>query len=138
MHHLRVILLFPLILLFAGCSTQQDVGVADLAVPRFHQMLDDGRFADIYGGASSELTSSSTEQDFVALLAAVHRKLGNSAHAEKVSWSVSYLGSGTFVNLFYKTGYAGGEASEQFVFRIDGKVAKLAGYHINAPALILN
>jgi hypothetical protein len=133
-----VFLLTVLILFLSGCSMHSDVAVADRAVPQFHRLLDGGQFADIYANAAPELTGAIAEPGFVALLGAVHRKLGSSVSAEKVNWAVNYHSSGTFVTLVYKTVYAGGEASEQFVFRLHGEQAALAGYHISSNALILN
>jgi hypothetical protein len=49
---------------------------------------------------------------------------------------VNYHTSGTFATLVYKTRYAGGEATETFVYRIKSESALLAGYHINSNALI--
>ena len=41
------------------------------------------------------------------------------------------------VTINYQAQYEKGAASEQFVFRIDGGKALLAGYNINSDALIL-
>lgn len=134
----RVFLVLAMVLVVPGCSVQADIGAAERSVPAFHAMLDTGRFAAIYRAASAELQGATSERDFVALLDAVHRKLGASQRWEKISWGVNYRRSGTFVTLLYKTRYAGGEASEQFVFHMQGKAAALAGFHISANALILN
>jgi hypothetical protein len=79
----------------------------------------------------------SKPEDFVALLEAVHRKLGELKSADKQNWNINFHTSGTFVTLTYKTSYSEGDAAEQFVYRIDGGAASLAGYHINSNALIL-
>jgi hypothetical protein len=63
--------------------------------------------------------------------------LGKTKSAEKRGWNVNYHTSGTFVTLTYKTSYVEGEADEQFVYRLEGTVALLAGYHINSNALIV-
>jgi hypothetical protein len=115
-----------------------DTSAAEQAVPRFHELLDAGNFIEIYEKSSDDLKTSATQKDFVALLEAVHRKLGNTKSAEKIGWNVNYQTSGTFVTLNYKTAYADGNADEQFVYRLDGKVALLAGYHVNSNAFILN
>jgi hypothetical protein len=120
-----------------GCSVSADTAAAEQAVPSFHRSLDAGRFAEIYELSSDELKGAASSQEFLALLEAVHRKLGNTKSSEKQSWNINYHTSGTFVTLVYKTAFAEGEASEKFVFRMRGNTATLAGYYINSNALIL-
>jgi hypothetical protein len=131
------LLLITLASVLAGCSVSADTAAAEAGVPRFHELLDAGKFVEIYEQSSDDLKKVGTQQDFVALLEAVHRKLGNTRSSEKQGWNINYHTSGTFVTLTYKTVYAEGEAAEQFVFRMQGKLAALAGYHINSTALIL-
>ena len=126
-----------LVVSLAGCSMSADTKLAEQAVPKFHEMLDAGQFNAIYTASSEDLKKAATQENFVALLEAVHRKLGPSKSSEQKSWNVNYHTSGTFVTLNYSTAYAEGEAAEQFVYRLEGKTALLAGYHINSNALIL-
>ena len=109
----------------AACSMPGDAKVAEQEVPRFHQQLDAGKFADIYQAAAVELKSVSSEMEFVEFLGVVHRKLGNTRSAEPQGWNVNSTNSGTFVTLNYKTAYAEGEATERFVYRVQGNVAVL-------------
>ena len=132
---LLVLLLFVLSL--AGCSMSADTSSAEEAVPKFHGMLDAARFDDIYAQSADAMKSASSQADFVALLEAVHRKLGNTKSSTKTSWGVNYQTSGTWVTLVYKTVYDSGDAQEQFVFLVKDKSALLAGYHVNSNALIL-
>ena len=67
----------------------------------------------------------------------MHRKLGLTKSSMAQSWNVNYHTSGTFITLSYATTYEGGDAREQFVFRLQGAEAKLAGYHIGSDALVL-
>jgi hypothetical protein len=55
---------------------------------------------------------------------------------QKKSWNIRSGTSGTFVTLTYSSTYAEGEASEQFVYRLQGNTALLAGYNVNSDALI--
>jgi hypothetical protein len=64
-----------------GCSGSADTAAAEQAVSSFHELLNAGRFAEIYGLSSDELKKASAQSDFVALLDAVHRKLGNTKSA---------------------------------------------------------
>jgi hypothetical protein len=134
----RVLLvLATLVLALAGCSMAADTAAAEQGVPKFHEMLDAARFDDIWTQCADDMKNASTQADFVALLEAVHRKLGRTKSSSKVSWAENASTSGTFVTLVYKTSYDGGDAQEQFVFRIRDKTALLAGYHVSSNALIL-
>jgi hypothetical protein len=66
-----------LALVLGGCSVGKDVPLADGAVGQFHQLLNAGRFAQIYAAASPEMKSATSEADLTRLLAAIHRKLGD-------------------------------------------------------------
>ena len=132
-------LFFVVILAFAlaACSSSADKSFAEHATVDFHEMLDAGQFDAIYAGAGQELKDVAKQQDFVALLQAVHKKLGNLRSTVPQGWNVNYQTSGTFVTLGYATHYAEGDASEQFVYRIKDGKALLVGYNINSNALIL-
>ena len=129
--------LVALVFSMCGCSMSKDAAVAEQAVPRFHEQFDTGRFDTIYAGAGDDLKSATTQQEFVALLEAVHRKLGNTKTADKTAFTVNYNMSGSSVTLDYKTTFDGGDAQEQFVFRIQDDSALLIGYNINSTALVL-
>ena len=133
----KLLVLFLFVLALVGCSASADMSTAEAAVPKFHEMLDAAQFDDIYAQSGDAMKSASSQADFTALLAAVHRKLGNTKSSTKAGWGVNYQTSGTWVTLNYKTIYAGGDAQEQFVFLVKDKSALLAGYHVNSNALIL-
>ena len=132
----RAVLIMLLAWSSGGCSISVDTAVAEKQVPQFHALLDQGRTTEIYTQASEDLKTAATEADFVAVLDAVHRKLGIVQKTERQTWNVNYHTSGTFATLVYKTQYAGGEATETFVYRLKSESALLAGYHINSNALI--
>jgi Protein of unknown function (DUF4019) len=120
-----------------ACSGSAQMATAEKAVSKFHEMLDSEQFAQIYEMSSDEFKKVSTQSDFVALLSAIHRKLGNTKSAQNQSWNISYLPAGTFITLTYKTAYSRGEGAEQFMFHVQGDSAVLVGYHINSNALII-
>lgn len=121
----------------SACSVPQDTVQAEAAVQKFHALLDAGQSTAIYAATGDEFKQASAQQEFVPLLDAVHRKLGQSATAVRNGWRVNYGTSGRFITLDYRTAYAQGEANEQFVFRLVPGGALLVGYHINSNALIL-
>jgi len=133
----RIALLLLPALLLLGCSMSKDAEIAETKVPEFHSLLDSGQFSEIYLASADELKKVSKEADFVALLDAVHRKLGKKKSSERQTWNVNYNTSGIFVTLTYKTVYSEGDASEQFVYRLQDGDAKLAGYHVNSNVLII-
>ncbi len=124
-------------IVLAGCSMSADTKVAEDAVTRFHAMLDTAQFQAIYAEAADDLKKVTTQEKFNALLEAVHRKLGTTKSSREQSWNVNYRTSGAFVTLVYATAFEGGDASEQFVYRLQGANARLAGYHINSEAFLL-
>ncbi len=130
-----LILLVVLAFATAGCSMSGDKTAAEQGVDRFHTMLDAGQFEQIYAGATADCRRITAQQDFVALLNAVHSKLGAMRSTKERNWRINFDNKGTFVTLTYATTYAGGDAEEQFVFLIDQDTPALQGYHINSNAL---
>ncbi len=121
----------------SACSVPLDTAQVEAAVEKFHAQLDAGESAVIYAATGDEFKKASPQQEFVPLLDAVHRKLGHSGTAVQNGWKVNYGTSGRFITMDYRTTYAAGEASEEFVFRLLPSGPLLVGYHINSNALIL-
>ncbi|NBD19790.1 DUF4019 domain-containing protein [Aquabacterium fontiphilum] len=124
------------IFVLAGCSMSADTQLAESQVPNFHSSFNSGDFKGVYTFAADDLKQATSEADFVALLEAVHRKLGTMESTTRETWHVNYHTSGTLVTLAYKSNYQHGEATETFVYRLKDGSAKLAGYHVNSNALI--
>ena len=120
----------------AGCSVKADLGASDGAIAAFHAQLDRGQFAQIYAASAPEMKAITTEADLVKLLAAVHGKLGPFKGGKTAGWNDTRNTSGHFVNIGYQATYEKGPALEEFLFRLDGDRATLAGYHVNSNALI--
>jgi hypothetical protein len=128
-----------LIVGFWLCSctgTVADVASARKAVVHFHQQLDQEKYADMYAEAAPELHEATKQQDFLALMSAVHRKLGVVQDATQMQFNVNWTTSGTRVHLNYQTKFAGGTATEAFTWKIGGDHPSLVGYNINSNALI--
>jgi len=129
---------FLLVCLFiTGCLDTKAKGRAESAVAEFHQRLDAGDFTGIYAAAHAELKAATTESDFVALLAAVHKKLGLVRGSSLAGWRVNTVSGHSFVQLSYKTTFAEGDGVESFNYRVDGGNPALLGYNINSNTLIL-
>jgi hypothetical protein len=124
--------------LVTGCSSGQDLNLAQAEIERFRQLMAAQQFGQIYSEASDELKKTAGEQDMVRLLTAIDRKLGPVKNAEKNGWNVNYATSGTSATLKFNTQFERGTGAETFVYRIAGGKAQLAGYNITSNALITN
>jgi len=123
--------------LLTGCGAVKGTASAEKAVNEFHEQLDKSDFKGIYSATHPDFKVAETEKDFVALLDAVHRKLGTVKNSEKAGRSVNSFNFKTDVILNYKTMFTGGDAYESFTYRIDGDKAILRGYNINSQTLIV-
>jgi hypothetical protein len=124
--------------LVTGCSSGQDLNLAQTEIERFRQLMAAQQFGQIYSEASDELKKTAGEQDMVRLLTAIDRKLGPVKSAAKDGWNVHYSPSGTSATLKFNTQFERGTGAETFVYRIAGGKAQLAGYNITSNALITN
>jgi hypothetical protein len=124
--------------LVTGCSSGQDLNLAQAEIERFRQLMAAQQFGQIYSEASDELKKTAKEQDMISLLTAIDRKLGPVKNAEKNGWNVNYATSGTSATLKFNTQFERGTGAETFVYRIAGGKAQLAGYNITSNALVTN
>jgi hypothetical protein len=124
--------------LVAGCSSGQDLALAEAGVTRFRELMAAQQFGQIYSEAADDLKKATTEPELTRLLAAIDRKLGAVKDATKSGWNLNYNPSGTSVTLKLKTQFERGTGVETFVYRIASGKALLAGYHINSTELITN
>ena len=124
------------LLAVAGCGGKQQIANAEAAVTQFHAELNAGNFDHIYTDSDAAMKNASSQEKFVALLNAIHRKLGAAKSANRQSFFMNYGTSGKFLRLTYATQYDADSATEEFVFHIDGNNVRLAGYHINSEALV--
>lgn len=124
-------------LAFAGCGKLgHDKDVAAGAMDQFHERFNAGEYDKIYDTADADFQGSTTRTDFLKLLDAVHRKLGDYKNCDNHGWNTNTFNSDTTVTLHYKTTFKKGEGDEEFVYRVAGTRATLRGYHINSNALI--
>jgi Protein of unknown function (DUF4019) len=123
--------------LFAvACGAQKDVAAADKAVIRFHAQLDNQDFTAMYDQADPQFRKVSKQEDFVALMTAIHKKLGHVESAARQGLFWNDTTSGLRIRLTYNTKFSDGDAQEQFVWTKNGDNLVLLGYNINSNALI--
>jgi hypothetical protein len=123
-----------------GCSAInsviKDEKAAEQAVARFHIVLDAGRFDEIYDLAAPEMKAATAKPAFVALMSAIHRKLGAVRQSKTQAWSFNYGTAGGIIRASFRTDFAAGHGTEQFAYRA-GPAPALIGYSINSNDLIL-
>ena len=119
-----------------GCGMIKGKEAAEKAVTEFHERLDRGAYHDIYTAAHAEFKAATTEQDFSAILEAMHRKLGAVQSVATTGWNANSVNLKTNIVLGCKTKFAQGEGVETFTFRIEGDRPVLLGYDINSKELI--
>ena len=136
--HFVFALLFGCCILLPSCgSSTKSVDLAKQNVDQFHSQLDSEEFTGLYAASDEKLRHTTSKPDFIKLLDAVHRKLGNVQQStlrnRRVAWS---SGEGATVTLVYETKFAQGTGTEEFVWHIRDNTATLYGYHINSNELI--
>jgi hypothetical protein len=124
-------------LFVVACGAQKDLAAADTAVARFHQQLDSQDYVTLYGQADQKFRDATKQDDFVALMTAVHKKLGRVGNVARKGFFVNYNTSGSQIRVNYATKFGEGDAEEQFVWSKNGDNLALLGYHINSNALIV-
>ncbi|MFT3743291.1 MAG: hypothetical protein QM785_03250 [Pyrinomonadaceae bacterium] len=126
------------ILLFqTSCSMVKDSRAAEPAVAKFHEQFNQRDFAGIYRDSGEGMKGAASEKELTDFLDAVYRKLGTHQKSSTVSWYVNVGPLSSMVTLVYDTEFSDGKGSEQFVISVRGDTAKLEGYNINSPDLIL-
>lgn len=120
-----------------GCSAGKDVPIAEKATDAFHAQLNAGQLDAIYANGGADLKAATKQADMVALLGAVHRKLGAFKSGTIQGWNDSVTTDGHMITLNYDASYQNGAAAETFVYRMSGGKAQLVGYHVNSDQLIL-
>jgi hypothetical protein len=133
---LNLILIAVLITSVGACSLAKGRGSAEAAVVRFHDQFNAAQYHDIYSETDAEFKKVASENEFVTLLEAVHRKLGTVNGSQQSGWGVNTTPMGTVATLNYDVDFSEGKGSEQFVFHISGNKATLYRYNVNSPLLI--
>ena len=131
-----LIIVAALLVASSSCSLTKGKGLAEAAVKQFHNQYNAGQFREIYNQADGEFKKSASEADFIALLEALHRKLGTVKQSNPAGWGVNATPMGTIATLAYQVEFSEGKGTENFVFRISGDKAMLYNYNVNSPLLI--
>lgn len=128
-------MLITLVAVTASCSMGKSKEAGESAVVQFHNQFNAGQYKQIYDQADEAFRKAATETEVLALLEAIHKKLGTIKQANASGWHVN-MGEATTVSLQYETEFTEGKATEQFVFLVSGEKAALVNYTINSPLLV--
>lgn len=135
-HRVFALLCGACILLAACGSSTHSVEMAQRNVEQFQSQLDSEQFTAIYASCDEKFHQATSESDFVKLLDAVHRKLGNVQQSSLRNTGAWYAGQGATVTLVYETKFTDGTALEKFVWHVKDNDAALYGYNINSNELV--
>lgn len=132
-----VLVVSLLILTGLGCKTMTEGKPAsEKAITRFHQMLGEKRYGDIYDESAQQMKDAATKEEMEKLFTVVSTKLGKVTSTQTRNWKVGNFNLVSTVELVQATQFENGKGTEQFVFVIDGDEARLAGYYIDSMDLI--
>ena len=121
-----------------GSGLYQGRSLSNDAVHQFHRELNAENYQSISDGADEAFRNSGKEEDFIKLLLAIHRKLGDAGQTNMNNLSVNATTGGTFITAVYQTTFAKGPATETFTWKKSGGQIKLYRYNIQSNALIVN
>ena len=128
--------IFLLLTALASCGSGKIVEIAAQGVEQFHSQMNAEQYQTIYAAADEGLHTVTNETDFIALLQAVHKKLGKVQTSQRSNYQVGMsTGQGTVVTLVYNTTFDQGSGTEQFLWHMRDNQPVLLGYHINSNAL---
>ncbi len=132
----RVALGLAVTAMLVGCGHPlRDKGTAADAMDRFHEHFNAGEYGKIYDTAGPEFQSKNVRGDFLTLLEAAHRQLGDYKTCADRGWSSHSFGGDTSVKLRYRTHFERGDADETFDYTVSGTHATLRVYRIESKAL---
>jgi hypothetical protein len=136
-HSLATMLCAACILLSSCGTSTKSMDLAKQNVVEFHSQLDSQQYTAVYAACDDKFHQATSESEFVKLLGAIHRKLGNVQQSNLRNSGVAWFaGQGATVTLIYDTRFAEGSGSERFVWHIKDNVAALYSYNINSNELV--
>jgi hypothetical protein len=122
----------------SGCFAGAKPEVARQAVDRFHMRYDSAQFELVYAASDTALKAATSREEFLAFMTSVRRKLGPVRGSTPTGTNTMVGTNGTQITLAYRTEFARGTGTEQFVWRMRGDSAYLYGYNVNSTALVVN
>ena len=118
-----------------ACTARESMDRATKAVADFRTSYFEGKFDEMYARAAPEFRQQTTIGDWQKLMRIMRSRLGQVRSQSDPAWNVNATTAGTFVTQLYQTEFEKGKATEQFIWKLDGKSAALVAYRINSLAL---
>ena len=116
--------------LLAGCSAGGDTDAAEQGVIAVHEAFSAGQFGTVYDGSAPEMKNSLSRDQFAATFGGIYSRTGAFKSGKTTGWKVNYGTDGNFVVLNRDAEFQHASGTEEFVFRVEGGKAVLAGYHV--------
>ena len=117
-----------------GCTTSEHLAVAEAQVPKFHRLVNEGNFEQIWYQATTQFQNAYSKEAFVALMLTMKRDLGNVQSTERQGWQALYQGAGVQVTLSLRTKFERGEALETLGYRVESGAAFLTVFFVQSSA----
>ena len=122
-----------------GCKTlTEGKPAAEASIVKFHAMLDEAKFAEIYDEADDAMKEKTSQQDMFKLFNAVHTKLGLVKKTSNKTWRAQNYNLTSYVEMVQDTEFEKGSGTEKFTFIMHDKEAVLAGYFIESLDMMTN
>jgi hypothetical protein len=118
------------LLAVSGCKGPASVQEANVKAQTFHHRLDAGDFTAIWRDSGPDIQTTTTQESFTQLLAAIHEHYGKVRESKQTGWRAEVNTGGSVQELTMQTTFERGAGEESFVFKGTGADQKLAGYHI--------
>ncbi len=119
--------------LVSAVTTAGELG--DAAVAVFHRQYNANAVADAYAAAAPAFRTGITPEDFQALAARLHDKLGEWKSGERTSIYVSNDNGQKTIELGYDAIFTKGTGTEEYLFDYNGEAPLLLSYRVKSPAL---
>lgn len=123
----------------AGCSALgEGTDKSERQVDVIHKLYNAKKFDRIYALTDEIYQKATTKKLNERFLKTIHKKLGKVEEKTRTGWQANTNMQGSFLVLIYDTKFENGQGVETFTMKLDNDRAKMAGYNIDSPALMID
>lgn len=121
---------------FSGCISvepiyyEQEIKTADEAVKKFHLLLNEENYEELYNLTDEQARAIKSKDDFVQVMKQIQLRFGKVLNSSKVNAQATSQASSTKVEMVYQTKFEGKEIKEKFVWIVAKKKAGLFSYEV--------
>jgi hypothetical protein len=109
---------------------EQEISKADAAVGKFHQLLNEGKYEELYDLTDEEAKKIKSKTDFLSVMEQVHTQFGKVSEAAKIDAKATSQAASTKIEMVYQTKFEKAELKEKFVWIVSDKNVGLYAYEI--------